>query len=405
MTPLELWLSQLRDWGPIEAKYVYTSCKHMALELVKSGCTAVLDHLTCIPGVELEMVEAAVRAYREVGIRAYICPLIGDLDYDVCIPCSCDAEHRERRYTPIQEASKILAWLEQAVKQFHRPDEGIEIGVGPTGIQLCSDELIVGCRKLSEKYNLVRHIHVLETQAQRKLSQQKYGCSAVVHLDRLGFLSEKTSCAHSIHLDDNDIAILKKTGATAVHNALSNLRLGSGIAPLLKYIDQGVNVSYGCDGSASNDSQDMLEAIKIGTILHNITEKDYKRWITPRKAIEMATQGGAKGVGAHNTFGSIKEGFDADLVLYDLSDFSMLPRTDPIGMIVLGRVTNAVDTVFIRGKIVIENKQLLTLDEQKLKAEIVELRKAWCFAPQNKPSETLARMEPKYRVAMGLSKL
>jgi 5-methylthioadenosine/S-adenosylhomocysteine deaminase len=109
---------------------------------------------------------------------------------------------------------------------------------------LCSDALFSGCIELSEKYNLCRHSHLLETKAQEKLAQEKYGCSAVEHLKRIGYLSDRTSLAHCIHLTKADITILAETKSTVVHNPLSNLRLGSGIAPILKYLQAGVNVTF-----------------------------------------------------------------------------------------------------------------------------------------------------------------
>ncbi|MCX7592883.1 MAG: amidohydrolase family protein, partial [Fischerella sp.] len=97
-----------------------------------------------------------------------------------------------------------LELIEEAVKQFHRPEEGISILVAPTGIQLCSDALFEGCSQLSEKYNLCRHSHLLETKAQEKLAQQKYGCTAVAHLKRIGYLDYRTTLAHCVHLTDAD---------------------------------------------------------------------------------------------------------------------------------------------------------------------------------------------------------
>jgi cytosine/adenosine deaminase-related metal-dependent hydrolase len=166
----------------------------------------------------------------------------------------------------------------------------------------------------------------LETPAQKQLAHEKYGCSAVEHLQRIGYLSPRTSLAHCVWLDDSDIAILK-------------------------YRQAGVNVSFGCDGAASNDSQDLLEAIKIGSILHNITDLDYRQWITPRQSVEMASLGGAKGLNLADEMGSLTVGKKADFVLYDLTSLSLLPRTDPIGLLILGRPTNAVDSVWVNRKV------------------------------------------------------
>ncbi|HEY9668052.1 MAG TPA: amidohydrolase family protein, partial [Coleofasciculaceae cyanobacterium] len=260
------------------------------------------------------------------------------------------------------------------------------------------DALFEGCIELSDRYNLCRHSHLLETKAQQKLGGEKYGCSAVEHLKRIGYLSDRTSLAHCVWLDDADIEILAETRSTVVHNPLSNLRLGSGIAPILKYRQAGVNVAFGCDGASSNDSQDLLEAIKMGSILHNITDMDYRHWITPRQAVEMASLGGAQGLNAADELGSLTIGKKADLVLYDLTSLSLLPRTDPIGLLILGRPTNAVDSVWVNGKQIVADGNVTTIDVNALRQELFE-RSQWST---NRQSQMVRQIEAHYRSVMGL---
>ncbi|MCC5626562.1 amidohydrolase [Nostoc sp. CHAB 5715] len=353
--PLELWLAELYDFAPLDPEQVYLSALGTAVETLLSGGTSVVDHLVLIPGLELETIAIATRAYREVGIRAFIAPLIQDESLTAGIPSGESAQTHEPYF---RSTAATLEIIEEAVRQFHRPDEGINILVAPTGIQLCTDALFQGCSELSSRYNLCRHSHLLETRAQEKLAQEKYGCTAVEHLKRIGYLSDRTTLAHCVWLNDADIAILAETQSTVVHNPLSNLRLGSGIAPILKYRQAGVNVTFGCDGASSNDSQDLLEAIKIGSILHNVTGSDYQHWITPRQAVEMASLGGAKGLNIADKLGSLTVGKQADLVLYDLTNLSLLPRTDPIGLLVLGRPTNVVNSVWVNGKQIVANLSL-----------------------------------------------
>ncbi len=252
--PLELWLAELYDFAPLDIEKVYLSALGTAVETLLSGGTTVVDHLVLIPGKELETIATAVRAYKEVGIRAFVAPLIQDESLSAGIPSGESEQTHEPYFRSTQATLEIIS---EAIKQFHRPDEGIYIATAPTGIQLCSDALFSGCIELSEKYDLCRHSHLLETKAQEKLAQEKYGCSAVEHLKRIGYLSDRTSLAHCVHLTEADIAILAETKSTVVHNPLSNLRLGSGIAPILKYCQAGVNVTFGCDGASSNDSQDL----------------------------------------------------------------------------------------------------------------------------------------------------
>ncbi|MEH2347661.1 MAG: amidohydrolase [Nostoc sp.] len=393
--PLELWLAELYDFAPLDPEQVYLSALGTAVETLLSGGTSVVDHLVLIPGLELETIAIATRAYREVGIRAFIAPLIQDESLSAGIPSGKSAKTHEPYF---RSTAATLEIIEEAVRQFHRPDEGINILVAPTGIQLCTDALFVGCTELSDRYNLCRHSHLLETRAQEKLAQEKYGCTAVEHLKRIGFLSDRTTLAHCVWLNDNDIAILAETKSTVVHNPLSNLRLGSGIAPILKYRQAGVNVTFGCDGASSNDSQDLLEAIKIGSILHNVTDLDYQHWITPRQSVEMASLGGAKGFNVADKLGSITIGKQADLVLYDLTNLSLLPRTDPIGLLVLGRPTNVVDSVWVNGKQIVADGKVTTINVDELRQELFN-RSQW---ETKRKSQTVAQIEAHYRTVMGL---
>jgi 5-methylthioadenosine/S-adenosylhomocysteine deaminase len=394
--PLELWLAELYDFAPLDIEKVYLSALGTAVETLLSGGTTIVDHLILIPGKELETIATAVRAYKEVGIRAFVAPLIQDESLSAGIPSGESEQTHEPYFRSTQATLEIIS---EAVKQFHRPEEGIYVVTAPTGIQLCSDALFSGCIELSEKYNLCRHSHLLETKAQEKLAQEKYGCSAVEYLKRIGYLSDRTSLAHCVHLTEVDITILAETKSTVVHNPLSNLRLGSGIAPILKYLQAGVNVTFGCDGSSSNDSQDLLETIKIGSILHNVTDFDYQHWITPRQAVEMASLGGAKGLNIADEIGSLSVGKKADLVLYDLTSLSLLPRTDPIGLLVLGRPTNVVNSVWVNGKQIVADGKVKTIDVDNLRQELFN-HSQW---QTTRKSQTVAQIEAHYRTVMGLS--
>ncbi|MFH7028554.1 MAG: amidohydrolase [Heteroscytonema crispum UTEX LB 1556] len=393
--PLELWLAELYDFAPLDIEKVYLSALGTAVETLLSGGTSVVDHLMLIPGKEFETIATAVRAYQEVGIRAFIAPLIQDESITAGIP---SGETQQTHEPYFRSTQATLELIEEAVKQFHRPEEGVNILPAPTGIQLCTDALFKGCIELSDKYNLCRHSHLLETKAQEKLAQEKYGCSAVEHLKRIGYLSDRTSLAHCVHLTDKDIAILAETKSTVVHNPLSNLRLGSGIAPILKYRQAGVNVSFGCDGASSNDSQDLLEAIKIGSILHNVTDLDYQHWITPKQSVEMASLGGAKGLNMGDKLGSLTVGKKADLILYDLTNLSLLPRTDPIGLLVLGRPTNVVDSVWVNGKQIVADGKVNTIDVDNLRQELFK-HSQW---ETKRKSKTVAEIEAHYRKVMDL---
>ncbi len=394
--PLELWLAELYDFAPLDPEQIYLSALGTAVETLLSGGTTVVDHLVLIPGQELATIEAAVRAYREVGIRAFVGPLIQDEAMTRGIP-SGDTPQTHAPFA--QSTQDVLTMMQDAIARFHAPEDNIHIMVAPTGTQLCSDELFKGCIALSDRYDLRRHAHLLETKAQQMLAYEKYGCSAVEYLNKIGFLGPRTSLAHCVWLNDDDIEIMAATQSTAVHNPLSNLRLGSGIAPVLKYRQAGVNVTFGCDGTASSDGQDLLEVIKVGTMIHNTTDFEYRQWIKPREAIQMASLGGAKGLDQADSRGQLEVGQQADLVLYDLMDLSLLPRTDPIGLLVMGSPRQVVDSVWVNGRQVVANKQVQTIDVSHLKQAMFE-QSQWQIE-RSSPSKN--SVEPQYRRVMRLS--
>ncbi len=393
--PLELWIAELYDFVPLDPEKVYLSALGTAVETMLTGGTTVVDHLVIIPGQEVETVAATVQAYRQAGIRAYIGPLIQDQSLTTGMPTGETTIDHEPY---VRNTDQTLTLMQEVIDRFHRPDEGINIMTAPTGMQLCSDELFRGCVELSDRHNLCRHTHLLETKAQQILAEEKYGHSAVKQLEKLGFLGSKTSLAHCVWLTDADITILADTQSTVVHNPLSNLRLGSGIAPVLKYRQAGVNVAFGCDGSASNDSQDLLEVVKIGSILHTVTDFDYRHWISPRQAVEMAALGGAMGLGAADRVGSLTVGKEADLVLYDLTNLSILPKTDPIGLLILGRPVNIVHSAWVRGNQTIADGKLVHVDVAQLQQALFA-KSTWHV---NRESKTLKQIEGYYRSVMNL---
>ncbi len=395
--PLELWLAELYEFPLLQPEQIYLSALVTATETLLSGGTSLVDHLVLIPGKEIESIAQAVRAYKEIGIRAFMAPLIYDDILDAGLPSGNGKVEKPARELPTADT---LAIVREAINQFHKPEEGVSVLVAPTGMQLCSDALFEGCIELSDRYNLCRHSHLLETKAQELLAQEKYGCSAVEHLKHLGYLSPRTSLAHCVWLSDRDIEILAETGATVVHNPLSNLRLGSGIAPIVKYRQAGVNVAFACDGASSNDSQDLLEAIKIGSLLHNVTTPDYRNWISPRQAVEIASSGGAKGLNLASEIGSLTVGKKADIVLYDLTNLSLLPRTDPIGLLVLGRPTNAVDSVWVNGDRIVAGGKPTRINLDELRQEMWERSE---IAGDRPISAAVRELEAHYRRVMGLS--
>ncbi|CAI5493546.1 unnamed protein product, partial [Closterium sp. Naga37s-1] len=403
--PLELWVTSLfthmdpRGPNPsVSPDVVYWAAVHTAIETVMTGGTAVMDHLYIR---DLSDLEAAVRAYKHVGIRAFIAPMLGDLDvsnYFPLVPDACERNERARQdgvcpgamgtdgyfreqLAERQEANteRVLSLWREAVQKFHDPEGGINIVIGPVQNWGASDELIRRAVDIRKEFGLCGHIHLLESRMQKLQSRSRYpdgGC--VKLLKDIGWLSlPGTSCAHCVWLEDEEQAIMAECGAVAVHNPVSNLRLGSGVAPIRAYLDKGITVAIGCDGQCSNDSQDMLEAVKMACIVNPLTTPEYRHWLSPREVLRMAAEGGAAAVGMRGRAGQIKPGYVADAVLVDLTALSMLPRADPVGQLVLTRQSsgiagNTVHSVWVNGRLLLSDGVPTTVELPSLRGALIE---------------------------------
>src|SRR4051795_5761485 len=272
-----------------------------AIEQLRSGATCVVDFLYELDGFTTESLEAVVRGYRDAGLRALIALGIGDRAYHETVILEEGLVSRD--LVERLEAERPPTWDEwerfcrEAVDRFHRPDEGISIALGPSGPQRCTDEMLAGCAALAEELDLVIHIHVLETRMQAVSGRRMYGKTLVEHMDAVAFLSPRVCFAHGIWLTPHDIELVRNRGVTIAHNPASNLKLGSGIAPVPELLRGGVNVALGTDGMCSNDGNDMFAALKTAALLHKLWDVDYEQWLGAAEAWQIATAGGATAPG------------------------------------------------------------------------------------------------------------
>jgi cytosine/adenosine deaminase-related metal-dependent hydrolase len=190
----------------------------------------------------------------------------------------------------------------------------------------------------------------------------------VEHLERLGMLSPKLSCAHTIWIDDPDIERLARHGVVVVHNPESNLKLGTGIAPIGRMVAAGVTVALGSDGNVTNDNQQLHEAMRLAACLGRVVEPDRRRWVTARQALAMATAGGAAAVGQPD-LGRIEAGCRADIVLYDLDRPEWTPVNDPVRQMVFGETGASVHTVVVDGQVLVEAGHITAFDAASVLAQ------------------------------------
>jgi len=197
----------------------------------------------------------------------------------------------------------------------------------------------------------------------------RYGLSPVEFLNSCGIFDSKTLAAHCVVLSDDDISILSDKNVAVAHNPGSNMKLASGVAPLGKLISAGVTVGLGTDGSSSNNNLDMFEEMRLSSLLHKVSNLDATA-IPAYTSLKMATIGGAKCLGIDHNIGSIEAGKKADIAIVNFKQPHLMPVTDVISHLVYSASGADVTTVVIDGKVVMENKKIMTVDEDEVIEEV-----------------------------------
>lgn len=342
---LDEWLREV-IW-PLEAKLkprdIYYGALLGCLEMVKSGTTCFLDMY-----FHENMVAKAVV---EAGLRCILSPGIIDIGQE--------------------RLGKIL--LRKAisiVENYHGAANGrILTMLGPHASYSCSQQLL---RKVAEealKLNVGVHIHLAESLPESIHIKEKYGKSEVEVLNELGLLGPRLLAAHCIHLSDADIALMAEHDVKVVYNPVSNMKLASGIPRIKDLIDVGLTVALGTDGPASNNSLDMFETMKFAALLQKVKYND-PRVLPAEKIVEMATIDGARALGLGNMIGSLETGKKADVIVIDANKPHLTPIHDPYAAIVYSARGSDVSTVIVDGKIIMENREMKTVDENKVMEDV-----------------------------------
>jgi len=372
-----LWLFQAYT-ARRTPREVYVSALVNAIEMLLSGTTASIDHFP-EQAFGLDDVDAVVAAHRDSGMRALVALRIFDGEYADILPPGGDLPDDLRaevaRNNPF--APRPLAELREvcvdSIRRWHGADGRIAICPAPSNPFRCTDALLEMSRDVAAAHGTAIHTHLLETHVQTEIAQRRYGTTMVRHLDRLGLLSPRLSCAHTIWIGDDDIALMAERGAVVVHNPESNLRGGSGVAPIPQMLAKGVTVALGNDGSCSGGDQVLQRAMRLATMIHRVAEPDPARWVSTRQALAMATAGGAAAMQGAGRFGAIAVGQAADVVLYDLDKPWWTPVNDPVHQFVQSEPGAGAHTVIIDGRVVVDAGRIVAFDADAILAEAREM--------------------------------
>jgi 5-methylthioadenosine/S-adenosylhomocysteine deaminase len=363
--PLEVWLTRMFGTaGPFSPEDHYVTAVAGAIEMLRTGTTAVLDHLWMTPPT-VEAAAAVLRAYRDVGIRAAVAPLVADIDSTGEFAASCGHDLSGALFTDLagaQSVPEIQAQLEQLIADWHGAEGGrLSVFAGPVGLQWCSDELLACLVETAGRHRTGLTIHLLETRLQAEVAKQRFGVGAVEALDRLGVLGQATSLAHAVWLEPADFELIADRGAVVVHNPSANFRLGSGVAPVPELLAAGARVALGCDGCASSDNQVLWGQLKLAALIHNDDIRG--RWVGSADALAMATSGGAAALGLPDELGTLEPGALADVVLVDRVGDGLAGALAVGSALVLSETGRGVVHVIVDGRPVVEGGRCITVDE------------------------------------------
>lgn len=347
--PLMTWLND-HIW-PAEGKWVSADFARDGTELaiaemLRCGTTYYADNYF--------FAEATVDTIVDSGIRAQLCFPIIDF------PTNWAA-------TPDEHLAKGLALATQ-----YKGHEQVMVTLGPHAPYTVSDEPFRKIVAAAEEHDLLIQMHVHETQGEVDDSIKLHGKRPIARLKELGLLSPKMQCVHMTALNDDDIQMIAESGSTVVHCPESNLKLASGFCPIDKLQKAGVNVTIGTDGAASNNDLDMLSELRTAAILAKAASGNAEA-LPAHAALEAATINAARALRLEDKVGSLEVGKWADLIAIDFSELESLPVYDPVSHIAYATSRNQVTDVWIGGRRVMAERELLTLDAEA----IVQKAKAW----------------------------
>ena len=321
------WLNQ--EIFPREAKlkpeHIYPLSRYAVLEMIKTGTTCFVDMYFHISGT--------FKAVQDMGMRAVISYLGMDFFDD------------KNTENAIREAVK---YLEEPFK-----DAKIKRVLSCHSIYTCSQKLIQKFSELAKKYDTYLQIHVSETQKEVEDCVQKFGCRPAELLYKWGVMGPNTLFAHAVHLNDEEIQLVKKTGTTLAHCATSNLKLGSGQMPLQKYLNEGLKLTAGTDGVASNNSLSMISEMKLMAL----SAKNQANSVLVGQVediFKIATKNGFEAFGIKA--GEIKEGNLADFILVDMNNQFLLPNNNLQSNMIYAADSSCITDVFCDGKPLMRNK-------------------------------------------------
>ncbi len=360
------WLTTLYPiWAKIQPEDIHTSALTALAELSMSGCTTASDHLYLYPnGSKLD---DEIRAGLEIGVRLHASR--GSMSLG-------ESQGGLPPDSVVEEEGAILKESQRLIETYHNADPGsmTQIVLAPCSPFSVTGDLMRESAKLARAYGVQLHTHLAETEDEDAFCLEQFGYKPVAYMESLDWVGDDVWFAHSVYANDEEIALYAHTGCGVAHCPSSNMRLASGIAPILKMLSAGVDVGLGVDGSASNDSSHLLAEARMAMLLSRVgagvagaslSGKDAPPLMTARQALEMGTRGGAAVLG-RTDIGSLEKGKCADFFAVNLNRIEFAGALhDPVAALVFCSPVQ-VDYTVVGGKFVVREGTLATVDLPKL---------------------------------------
>lgn len=351
------WL-KLRVW-PMEAAHnpasLRASARLAVAELIKSGTTTALTMETVHhTDTVLETVEAT-------GFRATIGKCMMDKGQGV----------PERLSENTKDSLKHSLDL---MKSWHSPSARVRYCFAPRFAVSCTQELLETVAKIAKENNLLIHTHASENRREIEVVESETGYRNIEYLQKVGLAGKNIALAHCIHVNEREQQILADTGTHVLHCPSSNLKLGSGVAPVTEMLARGVSVSIGADGAPCNNNLDVFKEIRLAALLQKM--RCGSTALPAKTAFHLGTLAGAKALGQEAQIGSIEVGKRADIIIVNLNNLHCTPTPDLLSTLIYSANSSDVETVIIDGQVVMRNRELLTMDEAEIIAQARQEYKA-----------------------------
>ena len=382
--PLELWvLSALPPAFPKRSKAELRARTLLgAVECLRSGITTVQDLATVFPYDE-EHVDTILQAYDDVGIRCIFALQVADVPGVKSIPFWEEVVPAEMRkglsgaVEPFRGPKSLADTVRDLTMSRMGRHRRITWALGPSSPERCSEALLRAVGDISAELRIPVYTHIYESKAMTLIARQSHkrdDGSLIRYLDRCGLLGPRLNLAHSVWMLPEEIRLIADRQANVVLNPVGNLKTRSGVAPIREYMEAGVNTALGCDNCSCSDCQNMFQSMKMFASLAAITDPEPGP-PTAAQAFSAATVAGAKGAGMAETLGQLKPGFAADFSIIDLHDPSFVPLNSAVRQLVFTEGGRCVETVVVDGKVLVDKRKIVSVDEAALYAEVAELAK------------------------------